>query len=440
MSEITLEQKIATLPDSPGVYLMKQGGRIIYVGKARSLKKRVRSYFQSSRNHDSKVRAMVEHIDDFDIVLVDTEFEALILECNLIKKHRPWYNILLKDDKHYPYLRVDLKQDFPRLEVVRNKDRSGARYFGPYPGATVLREVLDSVRQNFLLRDCKRPIFPDRAQRPCLQYEIGRCMAPCAHYCTKEEYRAALSHVLDFLSGKSEDIVRDFTGKMNAAAQDLQYERAAIYRDRIKDVQRIMQKQKAILSGEDDRDIIALAGDGLDKMVMTLHIRGGKLIDSGRHQMIGAGGEETGHIIASFITQYYDKAQIPREILVEELPADAEDIEKWLSAQAGRAVRLHMPQRGEKRKELHMAKKNAQDAFDKMVMGASRERERTRGATPWRPWWCSRTASPRRRIIGNLRSRPSRGRMILIPWKRCSPGGSIGLRPRRRAASPARPA
>ena len=202
-----LEWKLKNLPDSPGCYLMKSGGKVIYVGKAKNLKNRVRQYFQSSRNHTPKVQAMVEKVDDFDIVLVDGELEAFILECNLIKLHMPWYNILLKDDKHYPFIRIDLREPFPRVELVRAQKKDGAKYFGPYQGATVVREVMDVVRMVFPIRTCGYQLNPDKVLRPCVHHQIGQCLAPCAGKVSSEDYHKLIAQVIDFLNGKYEPVL-----------------------------------------------------------------------------------------------------------------------------------------------------------------------------------------------------------------------------------------
>ncbi|MBR5010547.1 MAG: excinuclease ABC subunit C, partial [Clostridia bacterium] len=239
-----LKWKIKNLPDSPGCYIMRSGGDVIYVGKAKNLKKRVRQYFRSGRDHTPKVRAMVEKIDDFDTVLVDGELEALMLECNLIKRYRPRYNILLKDDKHYPFIRIDPDEPFPALRIVREQTKDNAKYFGPYIGAAAVREVLDTVRSVFPIRSCQKSLQEGMKQRPCLHYQTGECCAPCAGKVSREAYHAQLQGVIRFLSGHDEEVKRLLTQKMLAASNSMNFERAALLRDKIRAVDDLMQRQK----------------------------------------------------------------------------------------------------------------------------------------------------------------------------------------------------
>ena len=380
MNEL-LALKIKKLPDSPGCYLMKSQGQIIYVGKAKNLKNRVRSYFQS-RNHTVKVAAMVEKIDDFEIMLCDSNLEALILECNLIKLHKPYYNILLKDDKHYPYLRIDMHEDFPRVELVRRAQKDHAKYFGPYMGATSVREVLGVLQKNFPLRTCTQPIRPDKPRRPCLHYQIGQCLAPCAGLTTRETYHAVLDQVVDFLSGKSDDILRELNEQMRQAALQLHFEQAAVLRDRIAGVESLMQRQKAINVKGGDQDIIAMAEDGLDAMVQILFVRGGRMVGGEHFALERAGGQPVDEVLQSFILQFYeDAAAIPSEIIVEALGEEVEFLREYLEEIRGARVNLHEPQRGTKHKLIEMAKKNAADALDKRNARMQLQEARTLGAS-----------------------------------------------------------
>ena len=334
-----LEIKIKQLPDSPGCYLMKSQGEIIYVGKAKNLKNRVRQYFQSSRNHTPKVQAMVEKVDDFDIVLVDGELEALILECNLIKRHRPFYNILLKDDKQYPYIRINTREDFPRVELVRRMAQDGARYFGPYIGATAVREVLDVLRSEFPLRTCANMPSASGGRRACVHAQIGQCMAPCTGAVTRERYHEVIDRVIDFLSGNEAAVISALEEQMKAAAAAMQFEKAAMYRDRIRDVQSVMQKQKAVSTRGDDYDVLACASDGVDALVQALFMRAGRLIGIESFVMEHGGGESAGELIASFMLQYYDEDHpIPPMILVQELGGDADTLAGLLREKRGGAV------------------------------------------------------------------------------------------------------
>ena len=295
-----LEEKIRMLPDSPGCYLMKdRDGNIIYVGKAVNLKNRVRSYFRDTA-HTPKVAAMISHIDDFEILLCETNLEALILECNLIKKHRPYYNILLKDDKHYPYRRLE---------------KDGAKYFGPYIGAGAVKQAIESVRKIFPLRTCTQPLPPRNPKRPCVNYDIKRCLAPCAGKCAEEEYRRMTEGVVHFLEGDYKPVEDQLTKDMEAASADMRYERAAQIRDQIKDVRGLMERQIALRTDGSEQDLIALAQDGLDAMVQILYVRGGRMIGGDHFLLAGEGGEDPGEVTAGFLTQYYEAAAlIPRRL------------------------------------------------------------------------------------------------------------------------------
>ena len=376
-----LEWKIHNLPDSPGCYLMKSKGEIIYVGKAKNLKNRVSQYFHASRSHTPKVRAMVEKVDDFDIVLVDGELEAFTLECNLIKKHRPHYNILLKDDKHYPYIRIDPREDFPRPELVRKQARDGAKYFGPYQGATVVREVLDVVRTVFPVRSCNWALNPDKPRRPCVYHQIGQCAAPCAGLISKEDYAPHVRGVIDFLSGKYAPVLDELTERMRAAAAVMNYERAALYRDRIRAVESVMQKQKAISTNQDDRDVIAALRHEADAIVEMLYIRSGRLIGSENFTLEGAGDEEPGEILTQFILQYYTPENLPpTELILSADPPEKAVIEELLTELHGRRTYLFAPLRGDKLKLVRMALKNARDLAEKLDKRSAASRERTVGA------------------------------------------------------------
>lgn len=373
--------KLHNLPDSPGCYMMKSGGKIIYVGKAKNLKNRVSQYFHASRNHTPKVRAMVEKIDDFDIMLVDGEMEALTLECNLIKMHRPHYNILLKDDKHYPYIRINLKDDFPRPELVRKQGKDGAKYFGPFQGATVVREVLDVVRTVFPIRTCSWNINPDKPRRPCVYHQIGQCKAPCAGLVSKEEYARIMHQVVDFLGGKYAPVIDELTQRMKEASLQMNYERAALYRDRIRAVESVMQKQKAISTAQDDRDVIAVLRHDADAIVVMLYIRAGRLIGSENFLLEGAGDEEAGEIVTQFILQYYTPENLPpTELILSADPPEKGVVEELLTELHGRRTYLFTPMRGDKLKLVRMAMKNARDIAEKSDKKKASSHERTVGA------------------------------------------------------------
>ena len=380
MNEL-LKLKIEKLPACPGCYLMKSEGKIIYVGKAVNLKNRVSQYFHKNRDHTVKVRAMVARIDDFDIVLCDTNLEALILECNLIKRHQPQYNILLKDDKHYPYLRIDVTEDYPRVELVRRVQKDRAKYFGPYMGATGVREVLDVLRGLFPLRTCAQPIRCGMNKRPCLHHLLGECLAPCAGKTTPQEYAGVVAEVIDFLSGKSDAVLSRLQQQMMQAAKEMRFEQAAQLRDRIRDAQSLMERQKAINVRGGDQDILACVSDGIDAMVEIVYVRGGRMIGAENYALEGAGDQRAAQVLAQFLLQFYDDGRQPAgEVLCLELPEQAEDIAQVLGERRGAKVVLHEPQRGTKHKLVELAVKNARDALQKRNAHLERQHERTLGA------------------------------------------------------------
>lgn len=378
-----LEFKLSQLPDSPGVYQMKSQGELIYVGKAVNLKNRVRQYFHQSANHAPKVQAMVSRIDDFDIILCDTELEALILECNLIKRHRPFYNILLKDDKQYPYIRLDVNADYPTLRFARRVEKDGARYFGPYMGAIMVRDVLDLLHKAFPLRTCKQEMHfgdPPSRKRPCLRAQLGLCLAPCQGNVMPGVYKPMVEQVIAFLSGKQDQLLDRLRDQMQAASAALEFERAAVLRDRIEAVEALLQKQKALSTEGEDRDVLCAVEDGAEVLVQTLFLRGGKILGSER---FGLEGEDNGlsESLQMFILQYYDGAPfIPREILISHEVEDREVLEELLSEKKGSRVYIQVPQRGEKRRLVEMAQKNALEELRKRNEQFIRQRQRTLGA------------------------------------------------------------
>ncbi len=360
-----LQHKIKTLPDSPGCYLMKSHGQIIYVGKAKNLKNRVRQYFHAFENHTPKVRAMISRVDDFELILCRTNFEALTLESNLIKRHRPFYNILLKDDKHYPYLRYNPNESFPRLTIARTLDpHDGYKYLGPYIGATAVRQVLNELSRYFPLRRCALKLPLGKPHRPCVYHSTGQCMAPCAGYISEEEYKEILQRAVNFLNGDARDILKELNQKMAAAAEALQYEQAAAYRDKIADVESITERQLAIQTRDVQQDIIAIAADTTDAIVQLLHVHSGRIEGGKAYVLENAGGDSVETIVEGFITQYYeDSPSIPREILTEGVEENREALEQWLRQRRGAAVSLLTPQRGEKAALLAICRKNAADAL-----------------------------------------------------------------------------
>ena len=378
-----IEAKLKLLPDKPGVYKMFNArGELIYVGKAINLKNRVRQYFQSSKNHTPKVASMVTNIDDFDFVIVGNETEALNLESNLIKQNKPYYNILLKDDKHFPYIRIDYKQDFPRVEIVRKYKKDGAKYFGPYLSGFALRESITAVREHFPIRQCKKDIRKAiaRGERPCLMYHIGKCCAPCTGKVTPEEYRLLLDQVTALFQGNCKTYIDDMTAKMMAESEKLNFEKAAQYRDRIRAMQSISEKQIASSASDNSYDVFALARNELETVVYGLFVRAGNVI-SAESFSINAGDEPFSEIISQFLLQFYvGMANIPKEIIIMDEADDVDNIELLLQQQSGHAVKIHVPRRGEKLKQGQLAKMNAEETIGRHRELTHREWERSEGA------------------------------------------------------------
>lgn len=371
--------KIGLLPECPGCYLMKSGGEIIYVGKAVNLKNRVRSYF-SSREHTPKVRAMVDKVDDFDIMLCATNLEALLLECNLIKRHRPFYNILLKDDKHYPYLRLNAAEPFPRLDIVRKIAPDGAMYFGPYVGTGAVRQVFFLLRRLFPLRTCKKNLPLKSPVRPCVQYEIGQCPAPCAGLCSKEEYAPIVASVASFLKGDYKGIAAKLTNDMKEAARAMQYERAAELRDALNDVMSLMEEQNVLNAGGSEQDIIAVSSDGLDAMAQVLFVRSGKMVGGDAYPLPREGSEDPKDVLEGFLLQYYENRRPAREVILA-AANDPDTLEKWLREKRGGAVDVVIPKRGAKRDLIDMALRNARNQLEKRNARRQIKEERTVGAS-----------------------------------------------------------
>lgn len=355
MTDIVRE-KLKLLPENPGVYIMKDAaGKIIYVGKAVVLKNRVRQYFQSSRNHTPKVRAMVAKVADFEFIMTASEVEALILECNLIKKHRPRYNISLKDDKSYPYVKVTVQEEFPRVFITRRVVKDGARYFGPYTNVTAVHESLRLLRRLFPLRTCRT-----LQDRPCLEYHIKRCLAPCVGKISKEDYAVFIRAVLLFLEGRTEDVEKELTFRMKRAAEAYHFELAARLRDQLAAVKKIAEKQN-IVTGAGDQDAIGLARSALGACVQVFFIRSGKMVGREHFLLQGDEDESDAALLTAFLQQYYHQAAfLPHEVL---LPCDVEEtplLEAWLSERKQARVHLVVPQRGTKHDLVAMAAGNAE--------------------------------------------------------------------------------
>lgn len=353
-----IREALAVLPDKPGVYLMHdKDGKVIYVGKAVVLKNRVRSYFRNLASHTPKVRAMVAKISDIETIVTSSEVEALILECNLIKKYRPRYNIMLKDDKSYPYLKVTLNEDFPRLYVTRRQMRDGAKYYGPYADVGAMHATVKLLRSMFPLRTCRKM----NAERPCLNYHIKRCLAPCAGFISREEYGNMIKSVCMVLDGRTAELERDLKKRMQEAADNYAFEEAARLRDQLQAVMRLNEQQKAVTGQDSDIDIIGFAKDMTGICIQIFFVRKGKLL--GRDNFfLQDEGEAEQEVITAFVKQYYNEASyIPREIALPLLPEAEEQavIEQWLAEKAQRKAELVRPQRGVKKDLLQLANDNA---------------------------------------------------------------------------------
>ena len=379
----TLRGKIELLPELPGVYkMLDASGAVIYVGKAKNLKNRVKQYFGSKHNMSAKVAAMVRHIEDFEYIIVNSETEALALESNLIKTLMPHYNILLKDDKNYPYLRVDLRQDFPRFEVVRRYKNDGARYFGPYMNALAMKESLTAIREHFPIRHCKKDIKKaiDRRERPCLMHHIGRCCAPCTGLVTRESYHEYVNSIIKMLSGNTAELEKRLSEAMMQAAERMEFETAAELRDRLRAIQLIGEKQRAILTADREMDVFALCRMEGASLVFMLNIREGKVIGTDKFTMTD-GGESDEEITASFLKQHYTLENLPaRYVILRSAAEETEAIAEYLSELSGRRIRIEVPKRGEKLAFADMAYKNGMDELKKRKELLHREWERTDGA------------------------------------------------------------
>ena len=378
-----IQEELKKLPGKPGVYLMHdEKDEIIYVGKAVSLKNRVRQYFQSSRNKGAKIEQMVTHIRRFEYIITDSELEALVLECNLIKEHRPKYNTMLMDDKAYPFIKVTVEEPYPRVMLARRMAKDKSRYFGPYTSAGAVKDTIELIRRLYHVRSCNRKLPRDIGkERPCLNYHIHQCKAPCQGYISEEEYRKSIQEVLRFLGGNYEGILKDLEEKMNQASEDLEFERAIEYRELLSSVQKIAQKQKITDTAGEDRDILAVASEGEDAVVQVFFIRGGRLIGRDHFYLKIGEGDGAGEILSSFVKQFYaGTPYIPAEIMLPEPVADAEVIEEWLGGKRGRKVHIRIPQKGMKEKLVELAEKNAALVLNTDKERLKREEGRTIGA------------------------------------------------------------
>ena len=381
MSSEPLRAQVAALPAKPGVYTFRdQAGKVIYVGKAANLRSRVRSYFGSPRSLEGKTRKLAARIAALEIVTTRTEQDALHLEATLVKRHQPLFNVRLKDDKHYPYLKVDVKSPWPRVTITRRVQNDGARYFGPYASAKSVRTSLDLVKKLFPWRSCDKEITGSDP-RPCLEYYIRRCIAPCTSYCTPDEYREVIDQTMLFLDGKSSVVVEQLTEGMQEAAEELNFERAATLRDQIAAVERVTEQQITADAAESEIDAFGMAVDGDEAVVQVLFIRGQKMTGSDHFSLAGVREEPLERVLGSFLRQYYEGAvQAPRLVLIPNEIEQPELLGGWLTQKRGGAVEIRRPQRGEKRRLTEMAAENAREALEMQRVRWLADRGRTDAA------------------------------------------------------------
>ena len=384
-----IEEELKKLPAKPGVYIMHgEKDEIIYVGKAISLKNRVRQYFQSSRNKGAKIERMVTHITRFEYIITDSELEALVLECNLIKEHRPKYNTMLKDDKSYPFIKVTVNEPYPRVLFARRMKKDKARYFGPYTSGGAVKDVIELVRKLYQVRSCNRSLPRDTGKdRPCLYYHMKQCKAPCQGYISQKEYRKNINKVIKFLNGDFQDTIDELMVKMQKASEEMRYEDAMEYRDLIHSIEKIGERQKITGYGQEDRDIIAVAMDesedlrDQDAVVQVFFIRDGKLIGRDHFYLRVAKGDTKAQVLSSFLKQFYAGTPfIPSEIMLQSEIEDADIIEEWLTTRRKQKVHIRVPKKGTKEKLVELALENARMVLSKDRERIKREEGRTIGA------------------------------------------------------------
>jgi len=378
-----IEEELRKLPDKPGVYLMHdKNDTIIYVGKAVVLKNRVRQYFQSSRGKSPKIMRMVEQIAWFEYIVVDSEMEALILECNLIKEHQPKYNTMLKDDKHYPYIRVTVNEDYPRIMLARERKKDKAKYFGPYTSAQAVHDSIDLLKKTYFIRSCNKVLPRDTGkERPCLYYHMGQCKAPCQGYISKEEYRENMEQVEEFLNGNYALITKRLEQQMMKFSEEMEFEKAAEYRDLLFSVKRLAEKQKADDDMSVERDIIAFATAGDEAVAQVFFVRNGKMVGREHFYLTGVENEERSTVMANFIKQFYSGTpHVPKELLLSNDTDDLELLESWLTAKRGKKVRIVIPKKGSKERLVELAEKNASFVLQKDSERIAEQEKRTKGA------------------------------------------------------------
>ncbi len=419
-----IEEELKKLPAKPGVYIMHdEKDEIIYVGKAVSLKNRVRQYFQSSRNKGVKIEQMVTHIARFEYIITDSELEALVLECNLIKEHRPKYNTMLKDDKSYPFIKVTVHEAYPRVLFARRMKKDKAKYFGPYTSAGAVKDVIELVRKLYQVRSCSRVLPRDcKKERPCLYYHMKQCNAPCQGNISQEEYAKNIDEALRFLNGDSGKVIEKLTEKMQAASEEMRFEDAAACRDLIQSIRRIGERQKITGYGQEERDIIAVSMDDSqdlreqDAVVQVFFVRDGKLIGRDHFYLRVARGDKKEQVLSSFLKQFYAGTPfIPKEILLQKEIEDAALIEEWLSARRGQRVHITVPKKGTKEKLVELAQENARQVLEKDRERIRREEGRTIGAVREVEGWLGLSGLVRMEAydISNISGFESVGSMIV---------------------------
>ena len=381
--KFNIQEELKKLPDKPGVYIMHdKNDTIIYVGKAIILKNRVRSYFRESANHSPKIAKMVSLVERFEYIVTDSELEALVLENNLIKEHRPKYNTMLKDDKTYPYIKVTVSDVYPRILFSREMKKDKSKYFGPYTSAAAVKDTIELINKLYKLRTCNRKLPKDAGkERPCLNYHIHQCKAPCQNFVTPEEYKKQVEEALEFLNGNYGKILKDLQQKMETASENLEFEEAASYRDLINSVKQVAQKQKITDSEGEDRDVIALAKDEQDAVVQVFFVRSGRLIGREHFYMTNVSEDAERQILTSFVKQFYAGTPfIPKELLIQEELEEEEIITEWLSKKRGSKVKLRFPKKGTKERLVDLAARNAQMVLSQDKERIKREEGRTIGA------------------------------------------------------------
>ena len=381
--KFNIQEELKKLPDKPGVYIMHdKDDTIIYVGKAIILKNRVRSYFRESANHSPKIAKMVSLVEYFEYIVTDSELEALVLENNLIKEHRPKYNTMLKDDKTYPYIKVTVSDEYPRILFSREMKKDKSKYFGPYTSAGAVKDTIELINKLYKLRTCNRKLPKDAGkERPCLNYHIHQCKAPCQNYISSEEYKKQVEEALEFLNGNYGKILKNLQIKMEEAAENLEFEEAAAYRDLLNSVKQVSQKQKISDSEGEDRDVIALAKDEQDVVVQVFFVRAGRLIGREHFYMTNVSEETKEQILTSFVKQFYAGTPfIPKELLIQEELEEAKILSEWLSEKRGKKVKLRFPKKGTKEKLVDLAARNAEMVLSQDKERIKREEGRTIGA------------------------------------------------------------